>query len=71
MLPLCSVLYRRIALGSHVSLALALDVQQPGLMPLDCRFMGSEAAVAPLRCGRMAGWEDGKAAARANKLWVG
>ncbi|KAI7842671.1 hypothetical protein COHA_003602 [Chlorella ohadii] len=44
-----SVLYRRIALGSHVSLALTLDVQHPGLVPLDCRFMGSEAAVAPLR----------------------
>ncbi len=52
--PLCSVslhsvLYRRIALGSHVSLALTLDVQHPGLVPLDCRFMGSKAAVAPLR----------------------
>lgn len=44
-----SVVYRRIALGHHVSLALTLDPAQPWALPLDCRFMGSDAAVAPLR----------------------
>ncbi len=45
----CSILHRRIALGSHVSLALTLDSGHPGALPTDCRFMGSDAAVAPLR----------------------
>ena len=44
------MLYRRIALGNHVSLALTLEPRQPGALPHDCRFMGSAAAVAPLRC---------------------
>jgi hypothetical protein len=48
-----SVSYRRVALGSHVSLALTLDPGQPGALPLDLRFMGSDAAVAPLRCARL------------------
>ncbi|KAL4430938.1 hypothetical protein ABPG75_006194 [Micractinium tetrahymenae] len=47
--PPRSALHRRIALGSHVSLALTLDPAQPGALPTDCRFMGSDAAVAPLR----------------------
>ena len=46
---LCSAVYRRVALGNHVSLALTLDPAHPGQLPLDCRFMGSDRAVAPLR----------------------
>jgi len=45
----CSALNRRVALGNHVSLALTLDPAHPGALPLDCRFMGSDRAVAPLR----------------------
>jgi hypothetical protein len=44
-----SAVYRRVALGNHVSLALTLDPAHPGQLPLDCRFMGSDRAVAPLR----------------------
>ncbi|KAL4418745.1 hypothetical protein ABPG77_006418 [Micractinium sp. CCAP 211/92] len=47
--PTRSILHRRIALGSHVSLALTLDPAHPGALPTDCRFMGSDAAVAPFR----------------------
>lgn len=46
---LCSVVHRRIALGSHASLALSLDPAHPGALPTDLRFMGSDASVAPLR----------------------
>ncbi|PSC68290.1 E3 ubiquitin-ligase FANCL [Micractinium conductrix] len=47
--PSRGALHRRIALGSHVSLALTLDPAAPGALPNDCRFMGSDRAVAPLR----------------------
>ncbi|KAK9807004.1 hypothetical protein WJX72_010444 [[Myrmecia] bisecta] len=46
--PSRSALFRRIAVGGHSSLVVTLDPDNPRSIP-ECRFMGSEAAVAPLR----------------------
>ncbi len=40
--------HRRLALGGHATLALTLDVSDPGALP-EFRLMGPDAAVAPLR----------------------
>lgn len=47
--PLRSELYRRIAIGKHSSLRIELDARAPTRAVPECRFLGSEAAVGPLR----------------------
>jgi E3 ubiquitin-protein ligase FANCL len=47
--PLRSDAYRRLALGKHSSLRIELDVRKPTRVVPECRFLGSEAAVGPLR----------------------
>lgn len=47
--PLRSDVHRRIAIGRHASLRIELDARAPMRAVPDCRFLGSEAAVAPLR----------------------
>ena len=46
--PTCADVSRRVALGGHCSLLLALDPARPRARPADMRFMGSEAAAGPL-----------------------
>lgn len=41
--------WRRVAVGSHCSITLDLDPQRPRAPLAELRYMGSEAAVAPLR----------------------
>lgn len=41
--------YRRIALGKHTSIRINLETVSPLTTYPECRFLGSEAAVAPLR----------------------
>jgi E3 ubiquitin-protein ligase FANCL len=47
--PLRSDVYRRIAIGKHSSLRIELDPRAPTRAVPECRFLGSEAAVGPLR----------------------
>jgi E3 ubiquitin-protein ligase FANCL len=47
--PIRSDVYRRIALGKHCSLRIELDPRAPTRVIPECRFLGSEAAVGPLR----------------------
>lgn len=47
--PLRSDLYRRIALGNHCSIRLEVDPRAPLRAVPECRFLGSDAAVGPLR----------------------
>lgn len=47
--PLRSDVYRRIAIGKHSSLRIELDSRAPTRAVPECRFLGSEAAVGPLR----------------------
>jgi E3 ubiquitin-protein ligase FANCL len=47
--PLRSDVYRRIALGKHCSLRIELDPRAPHRAIPECRFLGSDAAVGPLR----------------------
>lgn len=47
--PLRSDVYRRIAIGRHSSLRVELDARAPTRAVPECRFLGSEAAVGPLR----------------------
>lgn len=41
--------YRRIALGKHISVRINLEAVSPLTTYPECRFLGSEAAIAPLR----------------------
>lgn len=68
--PLRSDVYRRIALGRHASLRIALDPRAPTRAVPECRFLGAESVVAPLRAKlneRMGMWDaSGKVLPRAN-----
>jgi E3 ubiquitin-protein ligase FANCL len=60
--PLRSDVYRRIAIGMHSSLRVELDARAPTRAIPECRFLGSEAAVGPLRARlneNMSAWATG------------
>lgn len=68
--PLRSDIYRRLALGRHASLRISLDPRAPARAVPECRFLGAEAIVAPIRARlneRMQLWDSsGKTLPRAN-----
>jgi E3 ubiquitin-protein ligase FANCL len=61
--PTRACAFRRLALGGHASLMVDLDPMSPSAPPLRWQFMGSEAAVVPLRAAmqsRRVEWRTGR-----------